>query len=97
MTVVKCGTCKNNHVRFGGDQIPPPYCSWECWWNRRRTQAKDPHQAKLPRDVLAKIRKHLSNVHATADPTAWFPECRTCEQLQDQYAIALSEALESVA
>lgn len=67
------------------------YCSVPCRDARPRKNKKEVFDVESPASVLLEMRDHLSKVHQAADVTAWFPDCKRCEGLNQRYAAALRE------
>lgn len=83
--ICTCLFCHRPFWRFRRDWPPRGYCSWPC----SLTPAAIIEVPRLPQDVLLKLRLHHKLDHNENSILCW-PDCETCEQIEQEYAAALS-------
>lgn len=89
MSIPTCPTCKRPYWNYSGS-MPKGYCSVPCKDARPRKKTVE-QPAETPSIVLLEMRDHLGRAHQTQNITAWFENCRKCDDLQERYAAALRE------
>lgn len=97
MSVQVCTYCHHSFWRYqlkgnGRDLLPRRYCSWKCFWARRRPTFRGTLVEDLPpadpNDIRDVLRLHLEKAHGTSDLTKWFESCQICERLNEAIVIA---------
>lgn len=80
--ICTCRTCKHAFWKYRSDWDYPGFCSWLCFTLR----VIHPH-GETVEDVKFTLRIHLEFSHGGEITGAdWFPDCRRCEELQEQLA-----------
>lgn len=85
--ICTCQTCKRPFWRYRRDFPPPGVCSIPCFHDRRIDEDEKPPE--LPHVVLRRLRQHLTLIHDSDSMLIW-PNCDSCEELQEEYAASLN-------